>query len=286
MVDRIKFGRAWDIEIGPLRVFSTDGLGQGHRCVFEIDRDDSPIPNRASLAVYNLNPSERKQILDVGKRVPVRIQAGYRDGYQIIYQGDLLRSYVKQEGNDIVFAAQSGEGNEKVRSAQISRVFPKGTKIKDVILAIAEALEFDAVVDKTFAAVNGSLADSWTAHGDAAYELTALLKGFRCRWYVDAGRVVLLKTNESTTATGIKIQTLLTPAELHLVKDKATKKQIEVVRFTTILEPGLFPGAGIELDDGEGSGLSGGVALRGVKFKGDTHGTTWASECEGVFLTS
>lgn len=283
MTDRVKFGRAWDIELGPIRVSSTDGKGQSFRCEFDVERDDSPTPNRATVKIYNLSREERKRILDVGKKVPVRIQAGYSDDYQLIYQGDLLRAFVRPDGQDYVLAAQSGEGNEAIRSAHVSKVFPKGSSFKEAITKIAEALGFESVVDKTLGAVNGSFADSWTSHGDAAFELTALLKGFGCRWYVDTGRVVMVKVNETGAATGIQIKTLLAPPELHLVKDKTTGQQIEVVRFSTVLEPRIFPGAIVELVD---EFLGGVVLLRSVKFLGDTHGSNWFSECEGVFRAS
>lgn len=261
---------------------STDGRGISNRCVFEVDRDATPTPNRASLQIYNLDPEERKKILDVGPRIPVRIQAGYVGDYQIIYQGEMLRAFVRQDGYDKVLSVQAGEGNDKIRTAQISRTFAKGTPVADAIQAIAKALDVGGIVDKTFGRVNGKLSAAWTSHGDAGYELTALLKGYDCNWYLDTGRLIL-NSGEAIQATGIKVQTLISDPELHLVKDKATKKNVEVVRFTTILESGMFPGAGIEL---AGEELSGAVSLSAVKFRGDTHGSTWISECEGVFLAS
>ncbi len=278
------FGRAWSFEIGPLLIESTDGSGNSNRVVFEVERDDTPVPNRAKIEVYNLSRAEMNQIL-TAKSVPVRMQAGYTDNYQQIFLGGMRRGYRKKDGTELVLCLSAGEGSEEIQTAKISRTFPSGTEYTNIVKALSDALKLAGIskAASDLSKISGATGGPLTLAGEAGYEMTAFLRSFGCRWFVQNGQLVILPLGGLSKSTGIKVETLLSDPELNVIKEKdaeGNKVRTTVISFTTILEPALYPGASCRLDDDD---LGGDVVLKSTKIRGDTHGTTWTLEAEAVY---
>lgn len=274
----LHFGRAWVVEIGDVKVESVDGKGISNRVFFEVERDDSTVPNRAQLRIFNLAPNTLNQLTAAPDNLPCRIQAGYTDNYQQIFAGELRRGMVSDERPDTVFSAAAGEGTEKLQSSKVSKTWPKGIEYKQVVNHLAELLGVGTIQDATKGAITGALSSSLTLRGDTGFELTSLLRGFGCRWFITGDTLTIQKVDTVLATPGILVESFLRPPELVWVKDKQTGQKEQMLKCTTILEPGVYPGVGIEVRD------FGNVLVKATKHRGDSHSNTWELEFEAKML--
>jgi hypothetical protein len=274
----VHFGRAWVVELGDVKIESTDGRGVSNRVVFEVERDDTTIPNRASIAIYNLAPDTLARLRSAPENLPCRIQAGYTDNYQQIFAGELRRGLVSREGADFAFRAAAGEGTEKVQSSRISKTWPKNIEYKQIITELSELLGVGTIQDASKGAITGALSSSLTLKGDTGYELTELLRGFGCRWFITGDTLTIQLLDTILSEPGILIESFIREPELVWVKDKQTQQKQQFLKCTTILQPELYPGVGVEV------GEFGAVLVKASKHRGDTHSATWEVEFEGKLL--
>jgi hypothetical protein len=274
----IHFGRAWIVEIGDVKIESTDGTGMSNRVVFDVERDDTSVPNRASLRVYGLAPQTLNRLQAAPDNLPCRIQAGYKDNYQQIFAGELRRGLTVKDGTDVVFNAAAGEGTEKIQTSKINKTFPKGVDVRQVVETLAEQLGVGTIHDASDGSIVGSLSTALTVQGDTGYELTELLAAFLCSWHITGDTLVIQRQDKLLATPGILVETLIKSPEIVWVKNKLTKVKEQLIKVVTILEPGIYPGVGIEV-----SGF-GGILVKSTKHRGDTHTNTWELEFEGKFV--
>ncbi len=111
---------------------------------FSISKGISSSPNSAEIKLYNLAESTRN---GMGKEFDaITLEAGYMPPHSsgnvgIIFKGAVRDVEHKREGTNIVTTIACGDGDAAFRRATISKSYPAGTPVKDVVEDIAKQME-------------------------------------------------------------------------------------------------------------------------------------------------
>ena len=112
---------------------------------FNIKQTVSSSTNTATISIYNLHESNRNKI---GKEFDaITLEAGYippgeeKGNVGIIFRGAIRDVEHRREGSDIITTISCGDGDKAKRSAKISKSYPKGTPVKQVVDDIAKEME-------------------------------------------------------------------------------------------------------------------------------------------------
>lgn len=118
------------------------------RIEFNIDKDTSSSPNSAEITIFNLSESHRNS---VGKEFDaIILEAGYippegSGNVGVIFKGAVRDVEHRREGPNILTIISCGDGSKALRRATISKSFPKGTPVKDVVDELSKQLEKEGV---------------------------------------------------------------------------------------------------------------------------------------------
>lgn len=111
---------------------------------FTISKGNTSAQNTAEIKLYNLNESTRN---GMGKEFDgITLEAGYMPPGEagnvgIIFKGAVRDVEHKREGTNIITTIACGDGDAAFRRATISKSYPAGTPVKDVIDDIAKQME-------------------------------------------------------------------------------------------------------------------------------------------------
>jgi hypothetical protein len=111
---------------------------------FSISKSVSSTANTAEIKLYNLAESTRN---GMGKEFDaVTLEAGYLPPGEggnvgIIFKGAVRDVEHKREGPNIITTISCGDGDKALRRATISKSYPAGTKVTDVIEDISAEFE-------------------------------------------------------------------------------------------------------------------------------------------------
>lgn len=111
---------------------------------FSVSKSISSTQNTATIKIWNLAEGTRNAL---GKELDdVTLEAGYLppDGggnVGIIFKGQIRDVQHTRSGADIITTIECGDGDKAMREAVISKGYPKGTKVEDVLDDIYTELE-------------------------------------------------------------------------------------------------------------------------------------------------
>lgn len=106
------------------------------KVAFRISKGLSSKANSASIEIYNLSEGSRRAI---GREFDlVTVEAGYipptgGSNIGVIFRGNLRDVFHRREGTETITEMQCGDGDQALRRAVISKTFPKGTKVTEVL---------------------------------------------------------------------------------------------------------------------------------------------------------
>lgn len=265
------FGREVAITAGTVKI-------TGLRCAFKVEQTLKPEPNKAEVSIWNLSEATRASLR--GVVVPVTLEAGYVGTRQVVFKGDIAADGVisTRDGPDWVTTLRAGDGEDLYRRTRVQESFAEGTKIKDVLAKLlgkfgdsakeafqkAKAGDFSGALD-TF--VGGAVMS-----GPAHDELTKLLAANGYTWSFQDGKVQILKAGEANTEPAV----LLSSSTGLLGSPEIGKGG--VLKFRSLLQPGLRPGRKVKIQSREIHGAF--FVVGKVVHTGDTHGNDWLSEVD------
>jgi hypothetical protein len=195
---------------------------------FHASRGISGTANTASISLWNLNPEFRQA---VGKELDqVTLEAGHEGNIGVIFTGQLRDVEHRREGMDIVTTLSSGDGDKAFRNTVISRTFPAGTPVTEVVEGIYGEMEKQGV-GKGEWVFPSSLSDykrPYSIAGTATRELDVLGRTHGFYWNVQNGVMEIIPSDGalpgvlylddssgliSTTVTdnGVRVTALLDP---------------------------------------------------------------------------
>ncbi|MBB4063693.1 phage protein [Gellertiella hungarica] len=115
---------------------------------FSITKDLSSSANSAEITLWNLNEDHRNAVGKVFDEITMEagyIPPGGAGNVGVIFKGAVRDVEHTREGPDIKTTIRCGDGARALRKATISKSFPKGTPIKDVIEEIQKEMEKQGV---------------------------------------------------------------------------------------------------------------------------------------------
>lgn len=118
------------------------------KITFDVSKSISSQANDATIRIWNLAESSRNAI---GKELDqITLEAGYMPPGEsgnvgIIFKGQIRDPEHTREGADIITTLTCGDGDKAFRRATISKTYPAGTKVEDVVEGVYQELEKEGV---------------------------------------------------------------------------------------------------------------------------------------------
>lgn len=263
------FGRKWRVTVGSLQSEDLD-------IRFKIRRTLQRNAGTCELDVYNLTESHRNEIRDAANPI-VRVEAGYKDGMSMLFQGNERKTMLPRDGADWIAKITAGDGVNAIRTARGSRSFGPGTQLREVVSYLADAMGVG--VGNTNEAIANASLDQLTAvfprgtaiHGPAAQELTTILRSAGIEWSIQEGVLQLLPQGGALNREAV----LLKP-ETGLIGVPVVEKA-KIVKAQALLIPDLVPGRLARI---ESKTITGTYRIQAAEYAGDTRGDDWFANLE------
>lgn len=300
-----QFGRAYTLEIGeadPLGLtgaFAIVSSGEGSlRVKFKIAKNELPWPNAGEVQIWNLN-ADHREYLASESALQCRLEAGYSGGSGVIFEGYLRQGVSVRDGVDWVTTLKVAEGEvdkdgKLLASKSIRKAWTKGTPLAAILQDFAKELNVEvgnvpALAGTAALKTGPALLHGWAADGPILDEWTYLMRGLGLRWSIQGGAIQLRLAD--VPAGVADLISPFTGLVGHVVKStKKIRRQnvltkaeeiqsVAVVEGQTLLLPGLQPGYQFLLQSEQATGA---YLCSEVRHVGDTHGTEWYTEFEGL----
>lgn len=256
---------------------------EGLRVQFKVDKSTGKEPNTCEVRIYNLAENTRASMQK--KHAPVILTAGYAGNAAVIFSGDARTVDHVKQGAEWVTIAKCGDGERAYQYSRINRSFKPGTRIADVALACADALGLNAgnLLDElNRGGFRGGLTEfshGYVAYGKASAELDKVLRTAGLTYSVQNGELQVLRG--AAPAPGRAV--LLTPdsgligSPEHGTPEKKGKPS--VLKARSLMQPQIVCGGRVEIRSGA---IKGQFAVKKLSHAGDTHGTDWYTDLEGL----
>ena len=255
------FERCIKLKVGETNIIGLD-------IAFEINKNLKSEANTCEVKILNLSLKNR-EILSSYKRVPVILEAGYKDFLQPIFVGDMCNIFCQKEGPDITTILSVGDGLNKIQTSRIKKTYAKDTPVKDVVQDLAKSLKLP--LNSPLNQLKTMLTKGLSLSGNSMLELERLLKSQKFSVSVQDNSLQVLKHGESLVKEAIVLNTnsgLISSPEFN---------QNNLLTLKCLLMPELKPGLSLYIDSLIFKGLT---IIQSVKFEGSTYDENWFSEVE------
>lgn len=115
-------------------IVGTDGNGlliSDLRVKFEIVKTVKSAPNTAIIRIYNLNPNNEALIKN--EYDEVILNAGYEGNIQLLFRGNIKRTFHYRETNDRITQIECGDGDDDFANATMNETIAAGTTTSQLI---------------------------------------------------------------------------------------------------------------------------------------------------------
>jgi hypothetical protein len=228
-------------------------------------------PNTAEVRIRNLNPEHRKALQQLDK-VYVSIEAGYEEGTQLIFRGDLRDIVSTRDGTEWITTVTSDSGR-RARKKRILKSFAPGVSVSDVLSAAAKAMgvQLGNAAAKTVAAkIKGTQSDKffngYALAGALDHELDRLARSIGLEWSVQDDELQFLDNGKALQGTGAK---LTDATGLVGSPEKGTKGTVEA---RALMMPELVPGRRVQIESEHVKGV---FRIETAHYRGSTRDRDW-----------
>jgi hypothetical protein len=237
---------------------------------FSISKGMSSKSNTAVIKLFNLTESHRNSM---GKEFDkVTLKAGYMPpggagNVGVIFKGDVRDVEHRREGPDIVTEISCGDAQKALSRATISKSFPAGTKVEDVVDELYKQLEKEGVSrgEWKFPEDMKTFKRPYAVCGSCTRELDTLGRGKGFYWSSQN------ETMEIVPADGfVGSVALITPQTGMIGTPAITDTGI---RVSALLNPEIRPNRRIQVksDTLEMNAKDGMYRVADVNYSGDNH---------------
>jgi len=108
------------------------------RVSFEVEKSLVGSPNLAKIDIYNLNESQRNTLKD--KDPSIKLFAGYKDNYPLIFKGQIRNINHLYVGVDWITTLYCGDGALALENATINKTFAPGTTQEQIFNELTSKL--------------------------------------------------------------------------------------------------------------------------------------------------
>lgn len=271
------FGRESQITIGNLEL-------TGHRAVFSIVKTLEPEPNSCDLTVYNLNPSQRAELQELQPKkgatrgIPVRIEAGYKEGKSLLWLGDLRTVSSVTDGPNWVTRLSSGDGEKATKNSRIAVPYGPRTDVGTALRAMVRHLGVDeGNVAQVAAQIRlGKAGKLFTSgkvlRGPVARVISDFAESADLEWSIQDGAIQFLDRGQVRAGTAV-----LLSKETGLVGSPSVDNE-GILTAQSLMIPDIKPGVLVVV---KSKHVSGNYRAELVQWDGDTRGGDWYCTIEG-----
>lgn len=237
------------------------------RVAFEVERSLHRAPNTATFRLWNLGEASRGVASKAG--TPLQLVAGYVDSADVLFSGEIKRSWLRHEPPDWITEIEARDGLTAWR-AFCRRVYPRGAAVRAVVTALAGDMGL-TLSPSTSALLMGVLPGPTVMAGRAEEELELVLRAAGYEWSIQDGALQVLRTGtaDPRAPIGLSAETGMIGSPEVLEDGGATVR--------TLLQPRIRPGSIIDLTSRVRSGRH---RAERVTHVGDSHGQDWTTEVE------
>jgi hypothetical protein len=246
------------------------------RVTFDIEKHIGKEPNTCEVRVYNL--AERSRYLVQNKPLYIRLEAGYDGFRERLFSGDLVWAQSMRESVDWETRLLLGDGDRAFRFARVNRSYRSGITIRAALRDAASSMGFTLPPNiAANPALDNQFVSGLALHGNAADEVTRLLKPLGLDWSIQDGRLQILDERQARPGEAIVISQDSGMIGVPEYGTPEKKSKPPVLTVKTLLRPGIIPGGLIKV---EAAVIKGVFKVERVRHVGDTHGEDWFSEIE------
>lgn len=246
------------------------------RITFNIKKSLRKEPNTGDITVYNLNSNSRAQLQDKGCRC--WFEAGYGTSLSKYFEGDVRFISHKRDKADWVTKLELGDGERAFKHGHANKSFAGGTKNRDIIQWLAQTSGWDlGNVNALLASIPGSQLNGYSVFGRPEAALTDILQSQGLTWSVQDGAIQILPLAGYVASSVVQLDEehgLIGSPEFGSAPQKGKPRMLKV---KALLQPGLFPGARINLVSQAKSGV---FVIQTVDYVGDSYGGDFCADCE------
>lgn len=238
------------------------------RMTFDIKKTSDEKPNTATIEIYNLNPEN--QTLLIKEWTDIQLVAGYKGAERLIFSGQIRTATPKIQGTDRIVVIESGDGDREILRGFINRTLSKGCTADQV------AKECQAAMFGVRSGYKDGLDTTYgrgkVLSGRASDVLSDQVKQDNAQWSIQDGELLILGADS------------VRPNAVWLIhKDTgmigAPEPTQDGVKIKTLLNPAYLIGGVAKIDS---LIYDGGIRIESITHSGDTHGSEWYSELEGL----
>lgn len=252
------------------------------RIDFEVSKGIGSKQNTATISIWNLTASHRKQLGEELDKIELKV--GYRDGpLSTIFKGNIRDVTHTKDTADVKSEMECGDGDEAFSKGAVSKTFPAGTKPKEIVEYLAG--EMPGATKGEMKGIDDLPAykRSVTLFGWSWSEMDKIGREQGFYWSIQNGQVEALKNDQVLQGT-----TVLSSETGMLSIPEVTDKGVKI---KALLNPEIAPGRQIDvrsdfLDEGSGrdkrkTDQGGGIfRVSDVTFTGSTRSEEYYVEAE------
>lgn len=267
----------------------------GLRIKFKVEKSLESAPNKAAVAIYNMNETNRSlaESQPIQKKssdgsitlIPgyLLIDAGYGERemkdpngnaviqktFENVFAGDLSRVLTRFEGSDIITEFEAEDGAKEFKDSKADLSFAPGTNMTDVFAAMTQKMglkqgEISGITAK-------SVQNGLTVSGPIRRFLDTATKSMELEWSIQDGALQIIKKN-----AGLQKEAVHLSPETGLIG--SPKKKDVGIEVTSLLQPKIAPGRLISI---ESKFIKGNIfRVLKVTHEGDTHDKVWYTTAE------
>lgn len=243
-------------------------LFEGLKTSFRVSRTIDREPNKCEISVHNLIPESVRLFQEEG--AVIVLEAGHGDTVDTLFLGDIDRAVVTSRGTDRVLQIEASDGGRKLRGAEITESFGRGTSLQTVFDALANSLGVPIGPASRIPRID--IARGIVLSGPVRDALDLVTRSVGLVWSVqDDELVVVARDPVGAVIAGLLSDTresapLVSPASGLIGSPRQTEEGVEV---ETLIDGRLRPGRRFVLESRD---LSGVYRASEVEHIGDSFG--------------
>lgn len=282
-VDGFRFVSDPSLNFEP-QILEDGRLARNLRISFKVERSLESKSNKAQAQIFNLNEDTRGRIATRTKLPQFIIEAGYRDTYAQVFEGQAVEITTTRNAPGVVTTVKAQDGF-KASKERFVKSYTPGVKVGDVIGDIAASLGVNA--KKSIARAKAGdftggvkqLFSGLSVSGNSQTELDKLAKTYGFDWSIQDGELQVLLPTETTTEESVVLgpDTGLVGSPERVLDEKKPGKIF--VRGRSLLQPKIKPGRRLEIESNE---ISGSYRVLSVTHTGQSDGGDFFSDFEAA----
>lgn len=247
--------------------------------------DNSNHSNSASIEIYNLSDNSLK-VLQTDYPAAV-FEVGYgsiANGLKVLFAGQVTNVSTRKSGTDRVTQILLGSGYTELNHSTLSKVVPAGRTVKDVCDELLKS--FPNVSRGVFNGtnLNNVVSKGYPISGTLKESLDKLSDTYSLEWRLD-GDVLYINDKDRAENENFAEAYIISPSsglieipyyvsgDIKKSTNDKTKKQ--GVQFTMLINPSVYAGMIIKLEDTE---ITGWFKVDSVRYSGQWRNGSWIQD--------